>query len=49
MIKKFGLRCTSTQTGYVQIQTFDTEFDRALAIIRLKDAPLVLELVDVVA
>lgn len=49
MIQKFGLRCTHPETGSVQIQTFDTRFDRALAVIRLKDAAWIVELVDVAA
>ena len=36
----------SYSTGYVKVETFPTEFDRALAVIRLAPQPVTLRLAD---
>ena len=33
-------------TGYVQVETFPTGFDRALAVIRLAEQPVTLRIAD---
>ena len=42
----FALYITFPATGYVHVETFPTAFDRALDVLTLAVAPVILRLVD---